>query len=167
MYPTVADGRLSDDDLRCGMAALEHAAGSGQRLLDGMEFFHVAGSLGSMKNLLRPLALTLALSAMLLRAFLPAGWMPDPDSAGALVICTMHGPVRAVPVQRHEHTLPDHGPQLCPFAAAAHLARLLAIATFPVPAFSEAIGQRNENVRFAPVALSYRVQSPRAPPILA
>jgi hypothetical protein len=52
--------------------------------------------------------LTLALSAMLLRAFLPAGWMPDSQSPGALVICTAHGPVREVPVQHHGHTLPDH-----------------------------------------------------------
>jgi hypothetical protein len=72
----------------------------------------------------RSLAATLALSAMLLRAFLPAGWMPNPAGAAdvPLIICSIDGA---------HHVLPAHSPQkgqqdehgfACPFAAAAHLA---------------------------------------------
>jgi hypothetical protein len=70
----------------------------------------------------RSLAVSLALSAMLLRAMLPAGWMPDLAGplGGAFVICTMDGA---------QHSPPSHDPSkdhdegsICPFAAAAHLA---------------------------------------------
>jgi hypothetical protein len=69
----------------------------------------------------RSFAVTLALSAMLLRAVLPAGWMPNLAGAGdaSLVICSVDG----------AHHLPSHDPahgqqddHMCPFAAAAHLA---------------------------------------------
>jgi hypothetical protein len=69
----------------------------------------------------RSFAVTLALSAMLLRAVLPVGWMPNLTGAGdtPLVICSVDG----------AHHLPPHDPargqqddHMCPFAAAAHLA---------------------------------------------
>ena len=45
-----------------------------------------------MTAIVRSFAVTLALSAMLLRALLPAGWMPDLAGTGApLVICTVDG----------------------------------------------------------------------------
>jgi hypothetical protein len=71
--------------------------------------------------IIRSFAATLALSAMLLRAVLPAGWMPNLTGIGdaPLVICSIDG----------SHHLPSHGPardqhddHMCPFAAAAHLA---------------------------------------------
>ena len=69
----------------------------------------------------RSLAVTLALTAMLLRAAIPAGWMPNLAGplGGAFVICTVDG----------AHHLPSHDlskghddGSICPFAAAAHLA---------------------------------------------
>jgi len=69
----------------------------------------------------RNLAVTLALAAMLVRAAIPAGWMPNvagPLGSG-FVICSVDG----------AHHLPAHDPSkghddgsICPFAAAAHLA---------------------------------------------
>jgi len=67
----------------------------------------------------RSFAVTLALSAMLLRAVLPAGWMPNLAGPGdvPLVICSVDG----------AHHLPPHEPargddHSCPFAVMAHLA---------------------------------------------
>jgi len=69
--------------------------------------------------IVRSFAVTLALSAMLLRAVLPAGWMPNLTGTGdaPLVICSIDG----------AHHLPSHDPahgddHMCPFAAVAHLA---------------------------------------------
>jgi hypothetical protein len=69
----------------------------------------------------------LALTAMLLRALLPAGWMPNPDGlAGApLVICSMSGAQHAHPATNRGHAPQDNSGKICPFAAAAHLAPAL------------------------------------------
>ena len=55
-----------------------------------------------MTAIVRSFAVTLALSAMLLRAVLPAGWMPNLTGAGdaPLVICSVDG----------AHHLPSHDP---------------------------------------------------------
>ena len=44
---------------------------------------------------LRPVLIHLALAALIMRALIPAGWMPNPQGVGesAFVICTMDGPV--------------------------------------------------------------------------
>ena len=74
-----------------------------------------------MTSVFRSLAVTLALSAMLLRAVLPAGWMPDLAGTGApLVICSVDG-LHHVPKDPSRNHDDDHG-YACPFAAAAHLA---------------------------------------------
>jgi hypothetical protein len=69
---------------------------------------------------LRSIAVTLALGAMLLRAILPAGWMPNVSGA-PLVICSIDGVHHGAPAQD-----PLKGSQqdehACPFAMAAHLA---------------------------------------------
>ena len=88
------------------------------------------------------LATLAVLCALLLRALVPAGMMPDFDRASGgdfhLVICTGHGPqtvedgdltaLLAAGQQdksgRSDKTpsgAPDHGSQLCPFAAALSL----------------------------------------------
>jgi hypothetical protein len=72
-------------------------------------------------SVFRSLAVTLALSAMLLRAMLPVGWMPDLAGTGApLVICSVDGLHHIPQDPSHSHD-DDHG-YACPFAAAAHLA---------------------------------------------
>src|SRR5437588_4349338 len=89
-----------------------------------------------MNRFIQALALSLALGAMLLRAVLPAGWMPGPAGFGELVICTMRAPV---PARHSNHApLPDHGNQACPFAAAAHFAPPQRVAPAIVPALGSA-----------------------------
>ncbi len=75
---------------------------------------------------------------MLLRAFLPVGWMPAPlfHTADAewvpFVICTGNGLVRlnAAPGSDHSDDNKTHHVAPCPYSAAAHLS---------TPAFSGAI----------------------------
>jgi len=71
--------------------------------------------------IVRSFAVTLALSAMLLRAVLPAGWMPNATGVGgaALVICSVDG-THHLPSQ--EPSRSQHDDHMCPFAAVAHLA---------------------------------------------
>lgn len=77
-----------------------------------------------MTSVFRSLAATLALSAMLLRALLPAGWMPNPAGVAdvPLVICSMDGLHRVLPVHAPLKGQQDERGSVCPFAAAAHLA---------------------------------------------
>jgi hypothetical protein len=116
-----------------------------------------------MHRAFRPAALLLALTAMLLGAMLPAGWMPGTD--GAPVMCSLDAPA---------HHRPDHkapaGPASqheCPFAAASHLGPPLThvalVAPYrvfmPVPA-------RQATARRAAFT-AYTPQAPRAPPAIA
>src|SRR5208282_1654683 len=76
------------------------------------------------KSVFRSFAATLALSAMLVRALLPAGWMPNPagpDDA-PLVICSVDGLHHAPPAHDPARGQQDEHGFTCPFAAAAHLA---------------------------------------------
>jgi hypothetical protein len=112
----------------------------------------------------RSLAATLALAAMLLRAMLPAGWMPNPDGlAGApLVICS--GVQHAHPLRIPGQAPQNNSGKICPFAAAAHLVAPqlpvlfaqagFAIAASPPPAVYIWHGLRRA-----------RAHSPRAPPV--
>src|ERR1700729_3419972 len=88
-------------------------------------------------------AVQLALAAMVLRALLPMGWMPNPDgfAQSPLVICLMDMPSgmdmsRAMDMDMQGHGQ-DHGQQQnneqCPFAAAPHVAAALAIAELAPP----------------------------------
>lgn len=78
---------------------------------------------------IRLAGLNIALVAMLLRAFLPEGWMPAPpshtDDANwvPFVICTGNGLVRlnVAPGSDHSDDQQNHYHAPCPYAAAAHL----------------------------------------------
>ncbi|HWA92714.1 MAG TPA: hypothetical protein VG889_21960 [Rhizomicrobium sp.] len=101
-----------------------------------------------------------ALVAMLLRALIPAGWMPQSAAAGSpFVICTADGAVH--PAKPHDADRGKSPP--CAFAAAGHLAP-----PAPSPAFATAIGVSSithEAAREAPaVAAPYRSAAPRGPP---
>lgn len=117
----------------------------------------------------------IVLAAMILRALLPAGWMPNTSHTGGatLVICTLDGPVRMAigPGGEPHKQAPahdgDHRHDVCPFAAAAHFAAPVAVATLASP--SEAATKIG---RFVPAYAAatgphYSQQSPRAPPSLA
>ena len=139
---------------------------------------------------LRQIAVQAAMIAMIMRALLPAGWMPNPAGLAngtPWVICTGQGPMMmgpmtmgpmkiaaasdaAMDMSGHSHKMPDkgqsHDQNVCPFAAAAHLALAPAaqatalpdIALRPMDDVAPAQAGR-------PVA--DRTHPPRAPPPLA
>ena len=75
-----------------------------------------------MPQRLRIATLYLALAAMMLRALLPVGWMPNfsHPAESVLMICPMHGTMP----QESDPSGPvapkgEHAQDICPFAAAA------------------------------------------------
>jgi hypothetical protein len=137
--------------------------------------FRESSLMGMRGRFARLAVIHLALAALMLRALLPAGWMPNTNAAANtfITICTMDGfakvaldangqPLKHSPAQ-------DDGRQhdVCPFAAAPHFATTpppLAISTpYTVAAFAEA-----PRAFFAACAIAhYAPQSPRAPPAIA
>lgn len=73
---------------------------------------------------LRLAGLHVALAAIVLRALLPAGWMPDASHGGTFVICTAEGGIVHHAPARPGNPLDkgDRDHQICPFAAGAHAA---------------------------------------------
>lgn len=123
---------------------------------------------------IRLAGLHVALVAMLLRAFLPVGWMPAPPSQIAdaewvpFVICTGNGLVRLNTPAGGEHgdDKETHHVAPCPYAAAAHLS---------TPAFGGAVALYEASfVAFvedggihAPVVRDiFQRKRSRAPPLL-
>jgi hypothetical protein len=113
----------------------------------------------------RSLAVSLALCAMLLRALLPDGWMPNSEGGAApFVICsadgTHHGKAPVQPGQERSHAP-------CAFAAAAPLAppAVAAVAGRTVHgAVRLARAFADENIFTAP---DFRPNAARAPPASA
>ncbi len=106
----------------------------------------------------------LAIIALLVRAMLPAGWMPD--SGGGLVICS----TATLGVIHHDGT-PDHdgksqAHEECAFAAAAHLAAAPDAPFLTLPAF-HAFAARTDAARATVIAARFSPGSPRAPPLNA
>jgi hypothetical protein len=114
-----------------------------------------------MKGFLRA-ACHLAIIALLLRAMLPAGWMPD--AQGGLTICSVatlgvihhDGPGQSDGKAQHEE---------CAFAAAAHLAAAPSAPHLILPAFHGFIAQ-TDGYYAAEVSAHFTPGSPRAPPRL-
>jgi hypothetical protein len=114
----------------------------------------------------------LALAAMMLRALLPAGWMPSASAASFITICTMDGiskialdangkPVKNTPAQdgaRHD---------ICPFAAAPHFATTPPALAVSVPSTIAALAQAPAAFASTHPIARYAAQSPRAPPAVA
>ena len=89
------------------------------------------------RTILKPAALQIALLAMILRALLPAGWMPEAISsanASPFVICTIDGPLHQAPAKQKPSSDHDRAGAPCVFAAAAPLAPLLADTVSIAPA---------------------------------
>ncbi len=119
-----------------------------------------------MYRMTRTAAVSLALVAMLLRAFLPAGWMPSAAAGQTLVICTLQGPVR-IDLPSHKPAVLQHHAQTCPFAVAPQLAGPLAEVALLPPAFR--IGA-TEGIVIATAPSGdkqHSSSSPRAPPFFA
>ncbi len=105
----------------------------------------------------------LALIAMIVRALLPAGWMPDAQAG--LTICSLG-------VVHHDsapgHPSPDGQGQHeeCPFAAAPHLASVPDVPQLTLPAF-HAFAAATDRAYASVLAARFTPQSPRAPPLNA
>jgi hypothetical protein len=102
----------------------------------------------------------LAIIALLVRAMVPAGWMPE--AHGGLVICsagtlgTIHHDGDKTPAQAsHEE---------CAFAAVPHLAAAPDAPQIALPAF-HAFAARTDNARAQTIAARFSPASPRAPPL--
>jgi len=120
----------------------------------------------------RHAAVHLALIAMMVRALLPAGWMPNPTGTGesAFVICTMDGSVQSAAKDHGPgKPAPDDGRQheACPFAAAPHFATSSLVAALLLPAASDNISQYEASQRLIAETARYAPQAPRAPPSFA
>lgn len=129
----------------------------------------------------RRAAVCLALAAMMLRALMPAGWMPNPAGAGTslFVICDMDqmdmSHMSAADMANMDMSGMDHGPsgkhtgdshqQPCPFAAAPHVATPSSVAALQLPSqlakFSPLLAAEQAAIK----AAIYKPQSPRGPPI--
>lgn len=106
----------------------------------------------------------LALVALILRALLPAGWMPDAQTG--LTICA----VNTLGVIHHDGA-PGHADgktsqEECPFAAAPHLAAAPDMPKLALPAF-HAFAAATDRAYAVAVSARFTPQSPRAPPGIA
>lgn len=125
-----------------------------------------------MTGILKLAGFYLALTAMVLRALIPAGWMPSPSALTHLTICTPTGPM---PMElgpdrkQQEPAAPQDGAHhndACPFGALQQVAATPTQAVFwtPIawnttkpPAVLHVVVSRAE---------THRPQSPRAPPVV-
>lgn len=107
-----------------------------------------------------------ALTALMLCALLPAGWIPNPDAANgsAFVICTMYGPLTAPGGREKPANLDSRDHQSCPFAAAAHLAPPLQQARLALPATAVEMAIVPTQPAFVVADAEFVVRSSRAPP---
>jgi hypothetical protein len=129
----------------------------------------------------RLIAVQLALAAMMLRALLPMGWMPNPDgfAQSPLVICLMDMPsgmdmsamkdMAGMDMSKPGH---DHGQQqsneTCPFAAAPHVgAPLGLIAELSPPSQLARLAEKPVAETAISADPAHQPQSPRAPPQIA
>lgn len=116
-----------------------------------------------MARAFRPAALLLALTAMLLGAMLPAGWMPGAD--GAPVMCSLDAPAHhqpdrkapANPSSRHE----------CPFAAASHLSPPLPQLVLVAPQLLRRPNRTQPSAPGRVASAAHTPHAPRAPPAIA
>jgi hypothetical protein len=109
----------------------------------------------------------IALAALILRAFLPTGWMPNPQgpAESAFVICTMDGAVETTDGKALPGKDDPRAHETCPFAAAAAgLAPPVDFIRLAAPELSHEAAPRTLaaglNARAAPFARP----STRAPP---
>jgi hypothetical protein len=122
-----------------------------------------------MRTALKSAALQIALLAMVLRAFLPAGWMPAAISsadASPFVICTIDGPLHA-PAKQMPTSDHDRAGAPCVFSAAAPLSPPLADAVSVAPSSIAAPIYFAPSRNAATADASFRPNTARAPPAFA
>jgi hypothetical protein len=103
-----------------------------------------------------------AFIALVARALLPAGWMPD---AHGLTICSVDAPVH----RSADLGKPDSGKDSaaghdqCPFAAAPHLASTPDVPSLSMPSV-HALAAAADRAYAATIVARFTPQAPRAPP---
>ena len=120
----------------------------------------------------RRTAVHFALVAMLLRALLPVGWMPNLAGGGDtfLVACSADGLLQNTDQHHQDRQAPGNGQQShdeCPFAAAPHIASPTTAAQVALPTY---FGHFSNSPRAAAAVFdvsAYQPQSPRAPPFFS
>jgi len=117
---------------------------------------------------LRHTLVHIALAALILRAFLPTGWMPNPQgpAESAFVICTMDGPVQATDGKALPGKDDPRAHETCPFAAAASLAPPMDFVRLAAPELSRQAAPRTTTAGLDAHAAPFARPSSRAPPTL-
>jgi hypothetical protein len=112
--------------------------------------------------------LHLALAAMILRAFLPAGWMPNVQQGGqtALVICTMDGTVEVLSGKTLPGKDDPRAHESCPFAAAAQPVAVNDFVALAAPELSSSAAPRHLATGLQAHHAPYIQPASRAPPSL-
>lgn len=110
-----------------------------------------------------------ALAALILRAMLPTGWMPD--ARAGLTICSLDSGISSshLGTVHHDGTPSDHGKtshEECPFAAAAHFAPPPQNAALALPV-QHAFAAATDQARAVLIAARFSPGAPRAPPRFA
>jgi len=105
----------------------------------------------------------IALAALILRALLPAGWMPDAQAG--LTICSINtlGIIHHDGAPGHSDGKTSH--EECAFAAAPHLASAPDGPYVALPAF-HAFAAATDRAYAASVLSRFTPQAPRAPPAI-
>ncbi|HEU0161058.1 MAG TPA: hypothetical protein VFQ69_01530 [Rhizomicrobium sp.] len=107
----------------------------------------------------------LALIAMILRAMLPAGWMPASAVPGeiAFTICSVDS------AAKQQHDAPartDNHDKPCAFTGAPQLAAAPDAPALALPAVHAAVAETDRAIA-ARIAAQFQPHSPRAPPLNA
>ena len=100
----------------------------------------------------------LAIIALLMRAMLPAGWMPDAQAG--ITICS------ATPKSEHHQQDVPARHDICPFAATPQLAATPDAPQLSQPALHAVVAPTDRHYAAAILA-HFTPQSPRAPPLFA
>lgn len=104
----------------------------------------------------------LALIAMILRAMLPAGWMPSAGIDAPLTICTVSPLHQQDPGNKTPD--PSQHEKPCAFFGAPQLAATPDIPALILPAF-HGFAAQSDRVYAATIAAQHQPHSPRAPPL--
>src|SRR6201996_7196264 len=111
-----------------------------------------------------------ALLALILRGFMPTGWMPNVQTPNEslFVICTMDGPVQSSDGKALPGKDDPRAHETCPFAAAAaaHIAPPVDFIRIAAPLLSETVAPRILVAALPARAPPFSQASSRAPPTL-
>lgn len=126
-----------------------------------------------MREALKATGLQVALAAMILRALLPAGWMPMASASGTtFTICTVNGPIQ-LSLDSQGHLAKQKPPQdddrhhmLCHFACAGTAFAGQSLASVEAPSTQGESQRPSGKIYTTRSGARYGPQAARAPPAL-